>query len=168
MTTESNNKVNAKIRRLQRANETQECAKFMANFEPWLTLQRTYDDSIKILNHPLKEVYLAVVEDEIVGFIILQMTGSFVGYIQTICIKPDWRNRGIGTRLLKFAEYRIFRETPNVFMCVSSFNEGAQRLYKRLGYEVVGELKDYIVSGHSEILLRKTIAPLTEFNGKRC
>jgi hypothetical protein len=32
------------------------------------------------------------------------------------------------------------------------------------GYEVIGELKDYIVPGHSEILLRKTIAPLTEFN----
>jgi hypothetical protein len=28
---------------------------------------------------------------------------------------------------------------------------------------VVGELKDYIVPGHSEILLRKTIAPLAQF-----
>lgn len=27
-------------------------------------------------------------------------------------------------------------------------------------------LKDYVVSGHSEILLRKTIAPLTEFMPK--
>jgi len=35
-------------------------------------------------------------------------------------------------------------------------------LYERLGYEVVGELKDYIVPGHSEMLLRKTIGPLVE------
>ena len=41
--------------------------------------------------------------------------------------------------------------------------EGAQRLYERLGYDVVGEFKDYIISGHSEILLRKTIAPLSEY-----
>jgi ribosomal protein S18 acetylase RimI-like enzyme len=64
---------------------------------------------------------------------------------------------------MAFAERRILAETPNVFICVSSFNDGARRLYERLGYEVVGELKDYIVAGHSEILLRKTIGPLTGF-----
>jgi ribosomal protein S18 acetylase RimI-like enzyme len=48
-------------------------------------------------------------------------------------------------------------------MCVSSFNEGASRLYQRLGYHVVGELRDYLVRGHSEILLRKTIGPIGEF-----
>jgi hypothetical protein len=29
-----------------------------------------------------------------------------------------------------------------------------------MGYEVIGELKDYIVAGHSEILLRKSTGPL--------
>ena len=28
---------------------------------------------------------------------------------------------------------------------------------------MIGELKDYIVPGHSEILLRKSTGPLTEF-----
>jgi ribosomal protein S18 acetylase RimI-like enzyme len=67
---------------------------------------------------------------------------------------------------MAFAEKRILNVTPNVFICVSSFNPNAKRLYERLGYQVVGELKDYLVSGHSEILLRKTIAPLTEFKRK--
>jgi ribosomal protein S18 acetylase RimI-like enzyme len=62
-----------------------------------------------------------------------------------------------------FAEERIFSDNPNAFICVSSFNKGARRLYKRLGYEVVGKLKDYIIPGHSEFLLRKTTGPLTEF-----
>jgi ribosomal protein S18 acetylase RimI-like enzyme len=52
-------------------------------------------------------------------------------------------------------------------MCVSSFNEGARRLYERLGYTVVGELTDYIVQGQSEILLRKTRGPLAGFNASR-
>jgi ribosomal protein S18 acetylase RimI-like enzyme len=91
------------------------------------------------------------------------MHGAFVGYIQSMGVVPAWRNRGLGSRLMAFVEKRIFSETPNAFTCVSSFNEGAQRLYERLGYEVVGELKDYIISGHSEILLRKTIAPLSEY-----
>jgi ribosomal protein S18 acetylase RimI-like enzyme len=91
------------------------------------------------------------------------MSGALVGYIQTVGVMPEWRNKGVGSKLVKFAEDVIFTRAPNVFMCVSSFNEKAQELYKRLGYETIGELKDYIVPGHSEILLRKSVAPIREF-----
>jgi ribosomal-protein-alanine N-acetyltransferase len=151
------------IRKLTQNSEVEICARMMASSEPWMTLRRNYDESVKTLTVPSKQVYLAKANGEIGGFIILIMQGAFIGYIQTVCVAPEWRSKGIGSKLLTFAEERILRETPNVFMCVSSFNQNAQRLYQRLGYEVVGELKDYIVSGHSEILLRKTIAPLTEF-----
>lgn len=135
----------------------------MAGTEPWITLRRGYEDSLKVLNDPSREVYVALEDHEVTGFLILNMNGAFVGYVQTICVAPNWRSKGLGSTLLKFAEERIFRESPNVFMCVSSFNTGAQRLYDRLGYERIGELKDYIVPGHSEILLRKTTGPLREF-----
>ena len=106
---------------------------------------------------------MAHVKDEVVGFIVLIMSGALVGYIQTAGVMPEWRNKGIGTELVKYAEDMIFSRAPNAFMCVSSFNRRAQELYKRLGYETIGELKDYVVPGHSEVLLRKTIAPITEF-----
>lgn len=51
-------------------------------------------------------------------------------------------------------------------MCVSSFNVAARRLYERVGYQVIGELTNYIVQGHSEFLLRKTRGPLTGFSSK--
>jgi len=35
-----------------------------------------------------------------------------------------------------------------------------------IGYGIIGELKNYIIPGHSEILLRKTIGCLTEFKVK--
>ena len=59
-----------------------------------------------------------------------------------------------------------FRESPNVFLCVSSFNKEAQRLYKRLGYRKVGELKDYVVKGHSEFLMRKSIGPIMGYKAR--
>jgi ribosomal-protein-alanine N-acetyltransferase len=135
----------------------------MADSEPWITLRRDYDASLATLTHPSKEAYLATIEGAIVGFIILNLHGAFVGYIQSICVAPAWRAKGIGSRLMDFAEQRIFNETPNVFICASSFNKDAQRLYEKRGYVLVGELKDYIVSGHSEFLFRKSIAPLAEF-----
>jgi len=154
---------NVKIRKLKSLPEAKTCARIMADSEPWITLHRSYEDSLKILNDPSKEVYLAIVNNGISGFTILQMNGAFVGYIQTVAVMSEWRNRGIGSKLIKFAEDRIFKEFPNVFMCVSSFNRKARELYRRLGYEVVGELKDFIVSGHSEILLRKTIGPQIDY-----
>jgi [ribosomal protein S18]-alanine N-acetyltransferase len=156
------------IRKLQYANEAEACALMMADSEPWITLRRDYETLLKIIVDPTREVYLAVEDNnEVAGFIMLNMQGAFIGYIQSICVAPNWRNKGIGSRLMAFAEKRIFNITPNVFICVSSFNPDARRLYERRGYEVVGELKDYIISGHAEILLRKTIAPLSEFKKKK-
>jgi ribosomal-protein-alanine N-acetyltransferase len=155
------------IRKLREPHEVGVCARMMAESEPWITLRRDYEASVATLSDPSKEIYLAIVDKETVGFLIMNMAGAFVGYIQTICVASDWRHKGIGSRLLSFAEERILREVPNVFLCVSSFNEKARGLYERLGYRVVGELRDYIIPGESEILLRKTIAPLSEFKNKK-
>jgi len=145
------------------SEEAEACARMMADSEPWITLKRGYEASLRILTDLSREVYLARENGEILGFIAIEMNGAFVGYIKSIYTSPEWRDRGVGSKLMDYAEDRIFKEAPNVFICVSGFNKGAQRLYKRLGYEVVGELKDYIISGESEILLRKTIATLSEF-----
>lgn len=151
------------ITKLENVDQARQCARMMAHSEPWITLRRDYPTALKMLQDSSREIYVALIGEQVVGFIILVMHGPFRGYIQTVGVMPRWRNSGIGTKLIEFAEGRIFREAPNVFMCVSSFNEQAQKLYARLGYEVVGELKEFIVPDHSEILLRKTIAPWTEF-----
>ena len=147
--------------------EARSCAEMMASSDPWRRLGRSFDESYRILHDPSREVYVALepsagATPRVVGFTILIMQGAFVGYIQSVAVRGDCRGRGIGTALIEFAERRILRETSNVFICVSSFNPDARRLYERLGFEVVGELTDYIVRGHSEILLRKTTGPLSE------
>ena len=122
----------------------------------------TYERCLGILEQPRQEVYVAG-DGGPAGFIIVNMTGAFVGYIRIVCVAAERRDAGIGTQLVRFAEERIFRDSPNVFLCVSSFNPRARALYERLGYEAVGELQDYLVRGASEILMRKTIAPIAEF-----
>lgn len=151
---------------LQNEADARACARLMATSEPWITLGRSYEASLDIIGDRSREVYLARDEAGLAGFVILCMTGAFVGYIQTICIDPLRRGQGLGSSLVEFAERRILKVSPNVFMCVSSFNVDAKRLYERLGYKVVGELTDYIVRGHSELLLRKTVGPMTAFRSK--
>jgi ribosomal-protein-alanine N-acetyltransferase len=155
------------IARLETEAEAEACARLMAGSEPWTTLGRTYEAALRIIQDPTREVYLVRDDAGLAGFLILCMTGALVGYIQTICVHPDRRAQGLGSRLIQFAEERILEESPNVFMCVSSFNRDARRLYERLGYVVVGELTNYIVEGHSEILLRKSRGPLATFTGRK-
>lgn len=136
------------------------CASLMSASEPWTTIGRTYEESAALLGDPSKEVYVAYDGDRFLGFIILIVRGALVGYIQIIAVEPEARSSGVGSTLVRYAEERIFAEFPNVFLCVSSFNPRARALYERLGYAIVGELKDYLVSGASEFLMRKTIGPL--------
>ena len=139
------------------------CAEFIVASEPWVTLGLTFEQAMQRLTDAAREVSVATVNDQIVGALVLHLSGPLNGYIQTIAVHPDWRCRGIGTRMIEWAEERIFRQSPNVFLCVSSFNTHAQTLYERLGYQRVGELPDFVAKGFSEILMRKTRGPLLGF-----
>lgn len=151
------------IRALAGDDEAAVCAGLMSGTDPWITLGRGYEASLRIIKDQSREVYVATDESGIAGFLILCMVGAFIGYIQTVVVAPDRRGKGIGSQLVGFAENRIFGHSPNVFLCVSSFNTRARPLYERLGYEYVGELTNYIVTGHSELLFRKTRGPWTDF-----
>ena len=89
------------------------------------------------------------------AWVIVTSRGQIVGFacvwheehtlISTfICVHPDYRNRGIGTLLLRMAEVRarqhIRLASPEQRVVlqglVTSANEGAQRLFEREGYRV--------------------------------
>ena len=148
------------IRPIRGEDEARRCAQMMCSTEPWITLGRSFDESLAIVQDPLQEVYVALDREQLLGFIVILMRGAFTGYIRSVCVDDPVRGCGIGTRLVEFAERRILRETPNVFLCVSSFNPRARALYERLGYEPIGELKNYLIDGASELMMRKTIGPI--------
>lgn len=136
-------------------------ARLMASSEPWLTLGRDYAAAMHLLKNPAKECYLVRAGGERAGFLVLDLNGPLGGYIQTIGVAPELRGRGVGTAALRWAEKYLFASQPNILMCVSSFNRLAAALYRRLGYKTVGRLRDYVIIGHDEILLRKTRGPLS-------
>jgi [ribosomal protein S18]-alanine N-acetyltransferase len=146
--------------------DIQAAAQLMANNDPWRTLGRTYEKCLAVIRNPLAEVYVTKVDDVIMGLAVIQLKGALVGYIQTLLIAEEYRGHTLGNQLITFLENRIHEVSPNVFMCVSDFNTDAQRLYKKMGYEVIGEIKNYIAEGYSEILLRKTIGALNDFKPK--
>jgi GNAT superfamily N-acetyltransferase len=135
------------------------CALMMSKTDPWITLGMDYGKCLEAFDGICKEIHIVKVGPDIAGFVILQVCGTFSGYIQTICIGEGYRGRGIGTALLDFCEKRVLKFSPNLFICVSSFNTGARRLYENFGFKVVGELDNFVRQGFTEILMRKTVGP---------
>jgi [ribosomal protein S18]-alanine N-acetyltransferase len=138
------------------------CAQMMTQSDPWITLRMDYSHCLKAFDNlgPCKEMYVIEYENQLAGFVILQLCGTFKGYIQTICISEAHRGKGLGKKLLKFCEEKIFKISPNIFLCVSSFNKGAIKLYEECGFTRIGELNNFVKQGFTELLLRKTIGPM--------
>jgi GNAT superfamily N-acetyltransferase len=86
---------------------------------------------------------------EAVGHLLIRWTGASqpvirsrwpqVPYLVDVMVKEAWRRRGVGTRLLVEAEALArARGASAVGLSVGVGNEGALRLYRRLGYREVG------------------------------
>ena len=135
------------------------CARMMSLTDPWITLEMDYEQCLKAFEGECKEIYVIEFENVIAGFVILQTAGTFSGYIQTICMDEAFRGRGLGRVLLHYCDERVLKFSPNLFICVSSFNKGAIKLYYDFGFKLVGELENFVKQGFTELLLRKTVGP---------
>jgi [ribosomal protein S18]-alanine N-acetyltransferase len=135
------------------------CALMMSATAPWTQYGMDYQQCLSAFEGPCKEIYTLEHSGETGGFVILQVCGTFNGYIQTLCIQEKYRGKGLGKKLLQFCEDRILNFSPNIFICVSDFNKGALKLYQEFGFELIGELKDFMKDGISELLLRKSFGP---------
>ena len=151
------------VERLNVEQDAAECAQLMTTSEPWITLRLRRETALAGLTDPAKEVYAIRDAAGVAGFVVVDMRGLLSGYIQILCVRSDCRGQGLGSALLQWAEDRIFRDSPNAFICVSSFNAGARRLYERLGFQVVAVLRELFVPGHDEVLLRKTRGTWADF-----
>lgn len=137
-----------------------ECAQMMAASDPWTTLQMTYEQCRAAFDGECKEVYVMEKDGQIAGFVILQLCGTFKGYIQTLFVSEPFRGQGMARKLLAFCEARIPKVSPNIFLCVSVFNEKAKKIYLDWGFVQVGVLDNFIKKGFDEILMRKTFSPI--------
>ncbi len=142
------------------ASETEKewAAGVMAGSEPWITLGRSRESCLEICRRPEYQVFVARQGEQLCGFVALVRRGvAGSPYIASIAVAEEFRGGGIGSRLLEFSE-DLFRATArHIFLCVSSFNPRARALYERCGYEPIGEFRDYIIDGASEILMHKRL-----------
>jgi ribosomal-protein-alanine N-acetyltransferase len=141
-----------------RFDDLEWCAQLMAGSEPWITLRRDLAGCRDALARPGTELFVARDGGAPVGFVLVAPYGFAASpYIASIAVAPERRSHGIGSAMLRYLEQH-FAGRGHLFLLASSFNDRAQQIYQRHGFERVGELRDYIVAGASEIILHKRLA----------
>lgn len=139
--------------------ERDTAAALMASSEPWTTLHVSLDTCRASTHDPAHHVFVAHDRDQLAGVIILHDKGlAGSPYVKSLIVAPAYRGQGVGSSLLAFAEDRYRTQVRNLFLCVSSFNTSAQKFYEQHGWVKVGELKDYVVEGYDEWILRKRLS----------
>lgn len=83
-----------------------------------------------------------------------------IGYWNGLEIKILWvdekyRNKGIGTWILKYTE-EIAKEKGAKISMLDTFDFQAEKFYLKNGYELIGEIKDF-PKGHRRIYFSKKI-----------
>jgi ribosomal protein S18 acetylase RimI-like enzyme len=85
-------------------------------------------------------------EHNIVGQVFVQINsqrweladGYGRAYVYGFRVKDDYRNQGLGSMMMDFVEADLIERGFNIIsLNVSQDNEGARRLYERLGYSVI-------------------------------
>lgn len=136
-----------------------EAAALMAAGDPWRRLGLGPAACAGALRGPGLSTYFLYSGGRPAGHVAVSMLGPLRGYIKVFFVREEFRGLGAGAELMRRAEELVFASSPNVFLCVSSFNRGARRFYARMGYRRAGLLKGFLVRGADEILLRKTLGP---------
>ncbi|HVO12767.1 MAG TPA: GNAT family N-acetyltransferase [Vicinamibacteria bacterium] len=136
--------------------EREWCARLMAGSDPWITLRRGLESCREACSRGGYDLLVARAAGTPLGFALVHPRGvAGSPYLASIAVAAEARGRGVGRRLLAFLEERYRPQARHLFLCVSSFNERARRLYERQGYEAVGVLEDYVIDGASEVLMHK-------------
>ena len=104
------------------------------------------------------------------GFVIAELSQKIVGYIlghkklggsasiKTIAVNPDYRRKGIGTKLINFIIKRLKKEgAKEVILHTRTKNQTAHLFHKELGFKIVGQIENYYPNGDNAYLMKKGI-----------
>lgn len=105
-------------------------------------------------------VFVAKVNSVIAGFIIAQVeieNNTLFGHIITINVAPDYRRKGIASKMLTETEEVL--KQKSMIECrleVREDNNAALKLYQKGGYQKIGRLEKYYGKKHG-LYLKKNL-----------
>ena len=116
---------------------------------PWPERSFRYE----LTANPASRCWVAELDRKIVGMIVVWLIID-EAHVATIATHPDFRRRGIGTKLLAHALKHLIEEgARSSFLEVRESNTGAQDMYRKFGYEATGRRPRYYRDNNEDAIL---------------
>lgn len=110
-------------------------------------LQDQYDDELaytEYINNPEQVIYIAILQDQIIGVMVLKKNWNHYAYIEDIKVDKKYRSLGVGRRLIEQAtQWAKESNMPGIMLETQNNNVAACRFYEKCGF-VIGGL-DFLV-----------------------
>ena len=119
------------IKRLQ-LNEIQNCFSFW-DFENNLEKRKRIESEIV---NERRKMYAYMLNGEYIAGMSLYPLENNIIYLSYLVVKGEYRNQGIGTKMIKYA-CQISKRYSYIMLNVDEDNPVAKRLYKKLGFVAV-------------------------------
>jgi len=102
--------------------------------------------------------YVAVIGEELVGYVVGAKRGFDSGHVISIAVKPKWRRRGIGSKLMKTL-LDTFKERglKRAFLEVAVSNKEAIAFYETLGFKKIEVMRGYYPWGEDAYIMVKNL-----------
>lgn len=109
------------------------------------------------LDNPEKTIFLAYIDEQLAGQIILRKNWNGYAYVEDIAVDSRFRRQGIGKRLMEKAVYWAKSHSlPGIMLETSNVNIAACHFYERIGFKLGGfdrYLYQAIMPGTEEVAL---------------
>lgn len=121
---------------------------------PWT--ERSY--RFELTQNPNARLWVAEtvsegIEPQVVAFLIIWIIVDET-HIANVAVHPDYRRRGIGLKLLKTGVESSWQEEAQIaYLEVRRGNQGAQALYRKMGFIEVGIRRHYYHDTHEDAIL---------------
>jgi ribosomal protein S18 acetylase RimI-like enzyme len=113
-------------------------------------------DLVGVLTFPGVVRLKVVQQGDMVGFIAADLKRhEDLAWISTLGVLPEYRRRGLGSRLLSTCEQQL--PVSRVRLSVRASNQPAQQMYNKLGYVQYGVWKRYYSDGEDALVLEKKL-----------
>lgn len=136
-------------------------AEVMSSTNPWLHFGYSTQECRDKLSAQRYQILIASQAGFDLEILYFASEGDLGGpFIRYVLVDSDKRSRGVGSTLIRtlLSEH----SGKSCYLTVSETNEQAKRLYKRLGFSVIGSIRDYNFWGESVFIMRYPGSPKRE------
>lgn len=107
----------------------------------------------ELTDNPASRCWVAEIDGKLVGMIVVWLLVD-EAHVATLATHPDFRRRGIATRLLSYALRNLIAEgARSSFLEVRVSNIVAQEMYRKLGYKESGRRPRYYKDNDEDAIL---------------